>query len=113
MGVSLLDIRVWQWMYAHPDANAEQLRDAVIDLSKSIWNEFYAPVFKVKDQTILAIYSHMIDYPLYLSAYPIGYLISFQLQNYLQGKNLGTEVERIFSQGKLIPQYWMQKAVGS
>ena len=113
MGVSLLDIRTWQWMYAHPDANAEQLRDAVIELSKSIWNEFYAPVFKVKDQTILAIYSHMIDYPLYLSAYPIGYLISFQLQNYLEGKNLGTEVERIFSQGKLIPQYWMQKAVGS
>ena len=55
----------------------------------------------------------MIDAPLYLSAYPIGYLISFQLQNYLDGKNLGTEVERIFSQGKLIPQYWMQKAVGS
>ena len=113
MGVSLLDIRVWQWMYAHPDADAAQLRDAVIDLSKAIWNEFYAPVFKVKDQTILAIYSHMIDAPLYLSAYPIGYLISFQLQNYLDGKNLGTEVERIFSQGKLIPQYWMQKAVGS
>ncbi len=113
MGVSLLDIRVWKWMYAHPDATAAQLREAVIALSKEVWNEFYAPVFGIEDQTILAIYSHMIDSPLYLTAYPIGYLISFQLQSYFEGKNLGTEVERVFSQGKLIPQYWLQKAVGT
>jgi hypothetical protein len=81
-------------------------------MSKDIWNEYYAPIFKVKDQTILAVYSHMIESPLYLSAYPIGYLIGFQLENYFRGKNLGTEVERIFSQGKLIPQYWLQKAIG-
>lgn len=112
MGVSLLDIRVWQWMYQNPKADAEQLKNAVLSLAKDIWNEYYAPVFKIKDQTILAVYSHMIDAPLYLSAYPIGYLISFQLENYFRGKNLGTEVERVFSQGKLIPQYWLQKAVG-
>lgn len=112
MGVSLLDIRVWQWMYDHPDASADQLKEAVLTLAKDIWNQYYAPIFKIEDQTILAIYSHMIDSPLYLSAYPIGYLISFQLENYFYNKNLGTEVERIFSQGKLIPQYWLQKAVG-
>lgn len=112
MGVALLDIHVWQWMYAHPDATADELKEAVIAMAKEIWNLYYAPVFKIKDQTILAIYSHMIDSPLYLPAYPIGYLISFQLENYFQNKNLGTEVERIFSQGKLIPQYWLQKAVG-
>lgn len=112
MGVSLLDIRVWQWMYSNPKADATQLKNAVLSMSKDIWNEYYAPIFKVKDQTILAVYSHMIESPLYLSAYPIGYLIGFQLENYFRGKNLGTEVERIFSQGKLIPQYWLQKAIG-
>lgn len=112
MGVSLLDIRVWQWMYANPNATAEQLKAAVLDLSKEIWNKYYAPIFKTKDQTILAVYSHMIDSPLYLCAYPLGYLIEFQLGNYFKNKNLGTEVERMFSQGKLIPQYWLQKAVG-
>ena len=113
MGVSLLDIQVWKWMYAHPDATAAELKEAVISMAKEIWNKYYAPVFKIKDQTILAVYSHMIDAPLYLCAYPLGYLISFQLQNYFKGKNLGVEVERIFSQGRLIPQYWLQKAVGS
>lgn len=112
MGVSLLDIRVWKWMYAHPEATAAELKEAVITMSKEIWNQYYAPVFKIKDQTILAVYSHMIDSPLYLCAYPLGYLIEFQLGSYFKGKNLGTEVERIFSQGRLIPQYWLQKAVG-
>ncbi|MBO4645228.1 MAG: hypothetical protein J5642_01800 [Bacteroidales bacterium] len=113
MGVSLLDIRIWQWMYAHPDADAAALKDAVLQLSKDIWNEFYAPVFKSKDQTILAVYSHIIIDPLYLTAYPLGYLISFQLQDYFKDKDLGAEVERIYSQGCLIPQYWLQKAVGT
>lgn len=113
MGVSLVDIHVWEWMYAHPDATAAELKDAVMTIAKEIWNKYYAPIFKVKDQTILAVYSHMIDSPLYLTAYPLGYLIEFQLGSYFQNKNLGVEVERIFSQGKLIPQYWLQKAVGS
>ncbi|MDD2345814.1 MAG: hypothetical protein PHY85_06690, partial [Bacteroidales bacterium] len=71
-----------------------------------------APVFGVKDELILAVYSHMIVSPLYLSAYPIGHLIQFQLEKYLEGKNIGTETLRIFAQGRLHPQLWMQKAVG-
>ncbi|MCQ2279658.1 MAG: hypothetical protein MJZ49_02505 [Bacteroidales bacterium] len=113
MGVSLLDIQVWKWMYANPNATAAELKEAVNTMALEIWNQYYAPVFKVKDQPILAVYSHMIDAPLYLSAYPLGYLISFQLQSYFKNKNLGEEVERVFSQGRLIPQYWLQKAVGS
>ena len=54
----------------------------------------------------------MISDPLYLSAYPIGYLIEFQLEQYFAGKNFGKEVERIYSQGKLTPKEWMMKAVG-
>lgn len=112
MGVSLLDIQVWKWMYAHPQATAAELKNAVVTLAIDVWNQYYAPVFQIKDQPILAVYSHMIDAPLYLSAYPLGYLISFQLQDYFKNKNLGAEVERVFSQGRLIPQHWMQKAVG-
>ena len=112
-GVSMLDISVWKWMYAHPDAPAEQLKEATIALSKEIWNKYYAPVFGVKDETVLAVYSHMISYPLYLSAYAFGQIIEFQLDQYLEGKNFANEVERIFRQGRLTPNQWMILATGS
>ncbi len=112
MGVSLVDIKVWQWMYSHPQANANELKDAVIQIAKDVWNQYYAPVFGIKDTPILAIYSHMIDAPLYLSAYPIGHIIDFQLENYLKGKDLAQEIDRIFAIGRLTPDPWMQKAVG-
>ncbi len=112
-GVSMLDISVWKWMYAHPDATAEQLKEATIALSKEIWNKYYAPVFGVKDETVLAVYSHMISYPLYLSAYAFGQIIEFQLDQYLEGKNFANEVERIFRQGCLTPNQWMILATGS
>lgn len=113
MGVSLLDIKVWKWLYENPNATASELKETVIRIAKEIWNAYYAPVFGVKDQTILAIYSHSIDSPLYLAAYPIGHLINYQLETYFVGKSLGTEIERIFSFGKRTPQYWLKKAVGS
>ncbi|NVO01059.1 MAG: hypothetical protein HXX09_00005, partial [Bacteroidetes bacterium] len=112
MGVSLVDIEVWKWLYAHPDANAEQLKQAVIAISKDVWNKYYAPVFGVKDQTILAIYSHMIDVPLYLSAYPIGHLIDFQIEKDIEGKPFANEIEKILLNGSIIPQLWMKNAVG-
>ena len=113
MGVSLVDIKVWQWMYANPDADAAMLKYAVMRIAKEVWNKYYAPVFGMEDQTILAIYSHMIDAPLYLSAYPIGHIIDFQIGNYLKGKNLGDEVCRMYAMGRLTPKLWMQRAVGS
>ena len=66
-----------------------------------------------KDSPILAIYSHMIDNPLYLPNYPVGHLIDFQLDEFLQGKNFADEAIRIYSTGRLIPQLWMKNAVGS
>lgn len=113
MGVAMVDIKVWQWMYKNPNATAAQLKNAVLQIAKDVWNQYYAPVFKKEDQTILAIYSHMIDAPLYLSAYPIGHVIDFQLENYLKGKNLGQEVERIFRIGRKSPNVWMKEAVGT
>lgn len=111
-GVSLLDISVWKWLYAHPNATPEQLKEAVIRLSKEIWNEYYAPVFGIKDEPVLAIYSHMISYPLYLSAYAFGQIIEFQLEQHLNGKDFAVEVDRIFRLGRLTPNQWILEATG-
>jgi hypothetical protein len=113
MGVSLLDMKVWKWMYANPEATKAQLKETVVKTAIEIWNQYYAPVFGEKDSPILAIYSHMIDNPLYLSNYPVGHLIDFQLDQFLQGKNFADEAIRIYSAGRLIPQLWMKNAVGS
>jgi hypothetical protein len=111
-GVSLLDIEVWKWLYAHPEATAVQLKEAVIRLSKEIWNEYYAPVFGIRDEPVLAIYSHTVSYPLYLSAYTFGQIIEFQLEQHLNGKDFAGEVSRIYRLGRLTPNQWMLAATG-
>jgi hypothetical protein len=112
-GVSLVDMKVWNWMYEHPSATPEELKEAVLSIAKEIWNKYYAEVFAVKDQPILAIYSHMIDSALYLPDYPLGHIIGFQIGQYLEDKNLGEEMERMCKLGNIIPQLWMQNAVGT
>jgi hypothetical protein len=112
MGVSLTDMKVWKWMYDNPDADARQLKEAVIRIAKEVWNQYYADVFGEEDVPLLAIYSHMIQSPLYLMNYPYGRLIMFQLEDYIADKNFAEEVLRIFSIGRLTPQHWMERAVG-
>lgn len=112
-GVSMLDISVWKWLYANTDATAAQLQEAVVRLSKEVWNKYYAPVFGVKDETVLGIYSHMIGYPLYLSAYAFGQIIEYQLENYFIGKDFAAEVDRIFALGRLTPNVWIKEATGT
>lgn len=113
MGVSLVDMQVWEWMYANPDATPAQLKEAVISIAKEVWNQYYAPVFGKRNEPILAIYSHMISNPLYLSNYPLGHVIDFQIEQYIQDKDFAKEVQRVFELGRLIPQEWMRQAVGS
>jgi len=112
MGVSLVDINLWKWLYNNPNATADEVRNATLTIARDIWNKYYADVFGSTDEPILAIYSHMIDNPLYLSAYPIGHLIDFQLEKQFRGRSFAAEVERIYSQGRLIPQLWLKKGVG-
>ncbi|HNY58853.1 MAG TPA: hypothetical protein PLQ84_00905 [Bacteroidales bacterium] len=112
MGVSLVDMEVWKWMYANPNATPEELKEAVITIAKDIWNKYYTPVFGQKDEPILAIYSHMISNPLYLSNYPLGHLIDFQIEQYIADKNFADEILRIYKLGSIIPQQWMKEAVG-
>lgn len=112
MGVSLVDMAVWRWMYDNPDATPAQLREATVQIAKDVWNKYYAPVFGETDSPILAVYSHMIAYPLYLSAYPLGQLIEFQIEEYIRGDNFANQTDRMFIAGRLIPQEWMRNAVG-
>ena len=113
MGASLVDQKTWKWLYENPTANPEDLKNAVNEISKEVWNKYYAPVIGVEDSNILGIYSHMISYPLYLSAYPIGHLIEFQIEEYIKDKNLGTEFERMSKIGKVLPNSWMIEATGN
>ncbi len=112
MGVSLLDLYTWRWMYENPDCTPEQLREQVIKTAKELWNKYYAPHFGVKDSPVLAIYSHMVSYPLYLSNYAYGNIVEAQLEEWFEGKNVGEEILRIYRGGKLTPDHWMQNARG-
>ncbi len=111
-GVALVDMGVWRWMYAHPDAKPAQLREATLSIAREIWNKYYAPIFDVKDVEILAVYSHMISNGLYLPDYPIGHIIAFQLNKQFRGRSFGAEFERVARQGRLTPDAWMRGAVG-
>jgi hypothetical protein len=116
MGVSLVDMRMWQWLYSHPKATAAELRAAVLAIAADVWNEYYAPVFGEKDCPLLGIYSHMVGYALYLPAYPIGHLVQYQLEEhfaqYTTSQEWAKEYIRIYQQGCLTPDAWMRGAVG-
>ena len=116
MGVSLVDMAMWEWLYANPKATAAQLREAVIAIAGDIWNKYYAPLLGEPDCPLLGIYSHMVGYALYLPAYPIGNIVQFQLEEHLAKCKTPTEFAkeytRIYQQGKLTPDAWMRGAVG-
>jgi len=112
--VALVDMRVWHWMYDHPDATPAELKKATIDISKEIWNQYYAPVIGGRDVVLLGVYSHMIHSFLYLPDYPIGHLIAFQVEEQMRktGK-VGLEFERIAASGSITPDLWMMNATGT
>jgi hypothetical protein len=112
-GVSLVDMGVWNWMYAHPDATPAELREAALGIARDVWNRYFAPVFGVRDSEILAIYSHMIVYGLYLPDYAIGHVIAFQVAEKLREGSFGAHIERIGRQGRITPDAWMRGAVGA
>ena len=113
-GVALTDMAVWHWMYAHPTATPAELKAATLDIARDLWNRFYAPVFKQRDVTLLAVYSHMIRDVLYLPDYPIGHLIAFQIEAQMKKSgHFGPEFERMAIGGNIAPDAWMKNAVGA
>jgi hypothetical protein len=112
MGVGMVDMKAWKWLYANPDATPVQLKTSIINIAVETWNKYFSPVIGIKDSPILAIYSHMVDSPLYLANYSYGHIVQFQLEEFLRGRNFSDEIDRIFSQGRLTPQQWMKGATG-
>ena len=116
MGVSLVDMAMWEWLYAHPMADAAELRDAVVKLAGDVWNQYYAPILGEENCPLLGIYSHMVGYALYLPGYPIGQIVQYQLEEHLATcetpEEWAKEYVRIYQQGRLTPDLWMQGAVG-
>ena len=112
-GVALVDMAVWHWMYDHPQATPKQLDAATVQISKDIWNRYYAPVFHKNDVVLLGIYSHMIDSFLYLPDYPIGHTIAFQIEEQMKkAGSIGPEFERMAKMGRITPDLWMERATG-
>ena len=112
-GVALVDMRVWHWMYDHPDATPQQLRDATLEIAKDLWNRYYAPVFGKRDVVLLGVYSHMIDSFLYLPDYPIGHMIAHQIEEQMKTAGaIGPEFERMATMGRVTPDLWMEHATG-
>ena len=113
-GVALVDIDVWRWMYAHPEATPAELREATLAIAREIWNRHYAPVLGGRDTPLLAVYSHMVSAFLYLPDYPLGHLIAAQIEEHLRGaKSLGAEFERMARYGSVTPDLWMKNATGA
>jgi hypothetical protein len=112
-GVALVDMAVWHWMYDHPQTTPQQLDEATVQISKDIWNRYYAPVFHKNDVVLLGVYSHMIESFLYLPDYPIGHLIAFQIEEQMKKSGaIGPEFERMARMGRITPDLWMENATG-
>ena len=116
MGVSLVDMQMWQWIYAHPEATPQQLCEATMQIAKEIWNRYYEPVLGEHDCILLGIYSHMVNSPMYLPNYPLGHIVQYQLEEHLaqckSQREFAQEYMRIYRLGRLTPKQWMIEAVG-
>ena len=117
MGVSLVDMAMWRWIYDHHDATPEQLCNATLQIAKDVWNEYYEPVLGEHDCILLAVYSHMVNAPMYLPNYPLGHIVQYQLEEHLaqytQQQDFAQEYARIYRLGRLTPKEWMIQAVGT
>lgn len=112
MGVSMVEMKVWKWLYDNPEATPAQLRDQTVNVAIEVWNRYFAPVMGVSDSPLLAIYSHMVNGPLYLQNYAYGQIIQFQIEDHLKGRDFSDEIDRMYSLGCLTPQHWMSQAAG-
>jgi oligoendopeptidase F len=118
-GVALVDMTVWHWMYDHPNATPAELKAATLQISRDVWNRYYAPVLGKKDVVLLGVYSHMIDGFMYLPDYPIGHMIAFQIEEHMKKagpggmRNVGPEFDRMAREGSVTPDLWMKNATGA
>jgi hypothetical protein len=113
-GVALVEMDMWRWLYAHPDATPAQLKAAVLGIARDVWNRYFAPVFDRRDVVLLGVYSHMVRRNLYLANYPIGGMIARQIEAQMERAGaLGAEFERMARIGDVSPDLWMEIATGA
>ncbi len=113
-GVALVDMGMWHWMYEHPEATADELKSATLQIAKDVWNRWYAPHFGRRDITLLGVYAHMVDEFLYLPDYPIGHMIAAQIEQQMEkAGGVGAEFERMATMGNVTPDLWMRNATGA
>ena len=112
-GVSLVELEIWRWMYAHPYARPADLKVAVLQIARDTWNRWYAPVIGVRDSTLLAVYSHTVFTELSLADYATGHVIAYQIETQMRkAGNFGAEFERMAKFGNLPADLWMKNATG-
>lgn len=111
---SLVDLGVWEWMYERGEFTPAELREATVSVAAQVWAQTFGPVLGLEEGSeLLAIYSHMLAYPLYLPHYPVGHIVAFQLEEHFGDDPPGPEFARVATLGRLTPDLWMQRAVGS
>ena len=112
-GPALVELEAWRWMYAQPAMpTPEALRDVVLEISDHVWNTYYADYFGPDPYTLMGAYQHMVGYPLYLSNYVMGHVMSEQIRAYVATRDLASETMRICGIGNLTPDAWLKRAVG-
>ena len=75
MGAEALhEIKVWHWLYDHPDATVDELKKATINLAGEYGMNILLK-FWDEDIPIFAIYNHFISGALYLHSYPLGNIL--------------------------------------
>lgn len=112
-GPALVEIELFKWLYKHPGASAEQIQRKVRGIGDDIWENYYARVLGQEGYGLCSVYSHMLNCGLYLPFYPMGHIIGFQIRQFLHGKNLSKEMERLCAIGRVYPDVWMKEAVGT
>ena len=112
-GPALLEIRVWRWLYEHPEATPAELRDEVVAEAGRVWDRFFRDRYGDDPYHLMAAYEHSVAYPLYLADYVIGLVMAQQIRTFVEGRDLAEETLRICGIGRVTPDAWMREAVGS
>lgn len=112
-GPALTELEFFHWLYKHPNATPAQMHKAIRDIGDQIWRKYHAKIFGKRGYGLMSVYSHMLWCDLYLADYVLGYVCAHQIREYLNNKNLGTEMPRMCAIGRVYPDVWMRNAVGT
>jgi hypothetical protein len=113
-GTALVDLAVWHWLYDHPEAGADQLRQAVPALAREVWNRHYASLLGQRDATLLAAAPRLVDGRLGLADPPLGRIIAAQVEARLDRPGAeAAELTRMAGLGRRGTDLWVQLATGA